>query len=297
MCWPYSIRAPGALLFFIAIAVCLGQTNQIPPGGETLWLTADGLRLKTVIYRSAKLSEHPVLVVVLHGDLPNPTYHYKFAEEAAAQIEKVVVAAVLRPGYTDAMGDRSEGNMGQYTGGNFRPEVVDALANAIKQLQQKFHRARTVLVGHSGGAAHTGDLLGRWPRLVNAALMVSCPCDVPAWRKHMLEVQKTPIWMEPVKSLSPLDLAAQIPRTVRVRMLVGGDDPVAPPELSRRYAAALHKHGDDVKLTVLPGLKHNILLEPPVMNALKELVGRLSGDAKRYLSNTSGTVGVSVQSK
>ncbi|HKW75951.1 MAG TPA: alpha/beta fold hydrolase [Terriglobales bacterium] len=261
-------------LFFFAVAASLGQTNHPPPGGETLWIKANGLRLKTVVYRNAgvKPASHLVLVVVLHGDLPKPMYHYKFAGEAAAQLDNVVVAAMLRPGYTDGMGDRSEGEMGQYDGDNYTPEVVDAVADAIKQLKEKSHPARTVLVGHSGGAAITGDLLGRWPSLVNAALMVSCPCDVPAWRKHMLEVQKSPIWLEPVKSLSPLNLAEKIPRTVRVRMLVGADDPVAPPEFSRRYAEALRKHGDDVSLTVLPGLKHNILLQPPVMEALREVV-------------------------
>jgi pimeloyl-ACP methyl ester carboxylesterase len=88
----------------------------------------------------------------------------------------------------------------------------------------------------------------------------------------MLEVQKNPIWLAPVKSLSPLDLAGKVRRTVRVRMLVGGDDPVAPPQLSQRYADVLRKQGDDVSLTVLPGLKHNILLEPPVFSALKTLV-------------------------
>jgi pimeloyl-ACP methyl ester carboxylesterase len=262
------------LLFFLAVTGCLGQANQLPPSGETLWIRANGLRLKTVAYRSArtKPSVHPVLVVVLHGDLPKPMYHYKFAQEAAAQIENVVVAAVLRPGYTDGMGDRSEGEMGHYTGDNYTPEVIDGVADVTKQLQHRFHPERIVVVGHSGGAAITGDLLGRWPKLVDAALMVSCPCDVPAWRQHMLRVQKSPIWLEPVKSLSPLDLAGRVPSTVRVRMLVGSDDPVAPPEFSQRYADALRKHGDDVNLTVLPGLKHNILLEPQVMEALKKIV-------------------------
>jgi pimeloyl-ACP methyl ester carboxylesterase len=88
----------------------------------------------------------------------------------------------------------------------------------------------------------------------------------------MLRMQKNPIWLLPVKSLSPLDLAEKVPHGVRVRMLVGRDDPVAPPEFSQRYADALKKQGDDVSLKILPGLKHNILLEPQVMEALKEVV-------------------------
>ena len=276
MGWASSIRCIVAVFLLLsAVTACLGQPNQLPPGGETLWIRANGLRLKTVIHRSAgvKPSSHLVLVVVLHGDLPKPMYHYKFASEAAARIDNAVVAAVLRPGYTDGIGDRSQGEMGQYTGDNYTPEVVDAVADVIKQLKEKFHPGRTILAGHSGGAAIAGDLLGRWPKLVDAALMVSCPCDVPAWRSHMLRVQRNPIWLEPVKSLSPMDLAAKVPHTVHVRMVVGSNDPVAPPEFSERYADALRKQGDNVTLRVLPGLKHNILLEPAVMEALKKVVG------------------------
>jgi pimeloyl-ACP methyl ester carboxylesterase len=128
------------------------------------------------------------------------------------------------------------------------------------------------LAGHSGGAAITADLLGRWPALVNAALLVSCPCDVPAWRRHMLAIQKDPIWLVPVHSLSPMDLADKVSRSARVQMVVGGDDQVAPLELSRRYAGELRKYGHNVGLTVLPGLKHNILLEPAALEALEALV-------------------------
>lgn len=266
--------ALSALLLCCITSAGSAQANQSSPSGETVWLTANGLRLKTVVYRSASVKPggHPVLVVVLHGDLPRPSYHYKFAQKAAAEINNVVIAALLRSGYTDAMGDRSDGEMGQYDGDNYTPQVVDAVADAIKQLQQKFQPVRTVMVGHSGGSAITGVVLGRWPQLVDAALMVSCPCDVPAWRRHMFEVQKTRIWLEPVKSLSPLDLAGKVSHTVRVRMLVGSDDPVAPPEFSQEYADALRKQGNDVKLTVLPGLKHNILLDPKVLEALKDCI-------------------------
>ena len=223
-------------------------------------------------WRGSGATSHRVLVVVLHGDLPSPSYHYEFSRQAALMINNVVIAALLRPGYTDGAGDRSDGEMGLTTGDNYTPDVVDTLAEIVRQLKQKFHPARTVLAGHSGGAAISADLLGRWPALANAALLVSCPCDVPVWRKHMLELQKNPIWLAPVKSLSPMDLLDKIPHSVRVRMLVGGDDPVAPPQLSRRYADALRRQGDDVSLTIVPGLKHNMLLEPPVFDALKALV-------------------------
>lgn len=274
--WSSRVSTSLGVLIFLGcwLSLASAQTSSPSHPGEKLWLTANGQRIKSMIYRSVgpRQSNQPVLLVVLHGDLPSPSYHYEFSRRAAAGMDNVVVAALLRPAYTDGTGDRSDGEMGLTTGDNYTAAVVDTVAEIIRQLKQKFHPMRTIIIGHSGGAAISADLLARWPALVNAAMLVSCPCDVAAWRKHMLEVQKDPIWLTPVKSLSPIDLAGKVPRTVRVRMLVGGDDPVAPPELSQRYAEALRRQGGDVSLTIVPGLKHNILLEPVVLEALKALV-------------------------
>jgi pimeloyl-ACP methyl ester carboxylesterase len=219
--------------------------------------------------------------VVLHGDLPRPSYHYEFAREAAVKMEDVVIAALLRPGYVDDTGDRSGGEQGLTTGDNYTPEVVDAVAQAVELIKAKFHPARTVLAGHSGGAAITGNVLGRWPSEVDAGFMVSCPCDLVAWRKHMLQMQNDPIWLIPVKSLSPIDLASKVPRSVRVRLIVGSEDSVAPAELSQHYAEVLRNDGDDVTLTIAPGLEHNILLEPVALDGLATLVETLKKDAQR----------------
>lgn len=248
---------------------------------ETVWLQANGLRLKTKIYRGTKLSEHPILILVLHGDSPfaPPSYQYAFARQASEKMDDVVVAALLRPGYKDDAGDQSQGVRGKTTGDNYTPEVVDAVAQVIEQLKARFHPAATILAGHSGGAAITGNVLGRWPAAVNGALMVSCPCDLVAWRRHMLKMQMNPIWLEPVKSLSPVDLTDRVRPSVAVRMLVGAEDPVAPPELTQEYASALRKHGDNVTVTVLPGLKHDILLERPSFEALQSLIETLRKQA------------------
>lgn len=251
--------------------------NLAPSSEETVWLQANGLRLKTKIYRSSKQSERPTLILVVHGDSPfaPPSYQYAFARQTAGKMDDVVVAALLRPGYQDDAGDQSQGVRGKTTGDNYTPQVVDAVAQVIDQLKARFHPAKTILAGHSGGAAITGNVLGRWPTSVDGALMVSCPCDLVAWRRHMLKMQMNPIWLEPVKSLSPIDLAGQVRRTAIVRMLVGAEDPVAPPELTQDYASALRKHGDDVTVTVVPGFKHDILLEPFTLDALQSLVEAL----------------------
>ena len=124
--------------------------------------------------------------MVLHGDLlglhfiPKSTYHYDFAQQATKRLDDVVIAAVLRPGYRDHTGKRSQGEIGLTTGDNYTPEVVDAIAQVIDQLKARLHPARTVLAGHSGGAAISADLLGRWPSAVDATLLISCPCDLAA---------------------------------------------------------------------------------------------------------------------
>lgn len=220
---------------------------------------------------------------MLHGDLLEPrvapSYHYLFARRVAEQMHNVVVAAVLRPGYTDEAGDRSEGNKGLATGDNYTPETVDSIAQVVHALKAKYHPAAAVIMGHSGGAAIAGDMLGLLPSELSAALLVSCPCNLSPWRRYMARTQFTKIgpssllFLLPVKSLSPIDLAAEVPRTIPVRMVVGGKDPVTPPRFTQEYAGALRNHGVPVSVTVAPGLKHNILLEPVVTQQLAALVG------------------------
>lgn len=241
---------------------------------ETLWLTANGLRLKTRVYQPQKLSNSPTLIVVLHGDSPfgPPSYQYIFAHRLAAQLQDAIVVALLRPGYTDDVGDHSEGERGFTSGDNYTPQVVDAVAAAINQLKARFHPGCTAIVGHSGGAAIAADVLGRWPSAVNAALLVSCPCALAPWRKHMFELQQNPIWLEPVESISPASVAKNVSPSVPVRMLVGSQDNVAPPGFTEAYATALKDHGGNVSVVVARGLSHDILLEPIAFEQAKLLV-------------------------
>lgn len=281
-------RRPAIALVAVALFAPLtpwafGQSaSDDPPAAQTLWLEGNGLKLKTSIYESTRLSSHPVLVVVLHGDLlglrmtPPTTYHYVFANEAAKRIDDVVVAAVMRPGYRDHSGERSDGDAGLGTGDNYTPEVVDAVAGVIEQLKARFHPAHTVLAGHSGGAAITGDLLGRSPATVDGALLASCPCDLVAWRRYMLRKQdNNPIWLTPIHALSPQELAGKVSPAVHVAVLVGAQDDVAPPSMSSHYAETLKTRVNNVTLTIAPGLGHDILLEPVMYGALKSLVESL----------------------
>jgi len=245
-------------------------------GGTTIWVTTTQ-RLKTKVYESAGRSASPILVVVVHGDSPSgpPTYQYQFAKAAALAIPDAVVAAVLRPGYDDGE-ERSDGMRGETTGDNYTPEVLDAVAVAISELKARYQPRRVVLVGHSGGSAIVGSLIGQRGGIANAALLVSCVCDLEAWRKHMQATKGGKIWERPVRSLSPLALVKGIPASTRVSMLVGSDDQTTPPSLTDAYAAALRDRGIAVDVTVAPGLQHNILLEPVAIERLKQIVNTTS---------------------
>jgi pimeloyl-ACP methyl ester carboxylesterase len=280
----------GLLSSFMPLSGCAQSAAGDPPAAETLWLQGGKWKLKTAVYESAKLSTHPVLVVVLHGDLmgfrapPPMTYHYAFADEATRKIDDVVVAAVVRPGYRDHAGDRSEGDAGMATGDNYTPEVVDAVAAVVEQLKAKFHPSHTVLMGHSGGAAITGDLVGRRPSVVDGAMLVSCPCELSAWRAYMKKEQGgNAIWDAPIRGLSPIELAGSVSPDLHVRVVVGDKDDVAPPSMSRDYAEALKKRVKDVTVTMAPGLGHEILLEPVVYDTLGNLVQDLRRAGARKL--------------
>ena len=265
-----------------------GAQTRVPNTGQDVWLQTNGGRLKARVYASAGPGDRPLLVVVLHGDLlgvravPASTYHYVFADLAAQQNRGLVAAGVLRPGYRDETGERSDGQIGEATGDNYTAEVVDAIAQAIDQLKAKFHTGRTILVGHSGGAAIAANLLGRVPGKADAALLVSCPCDLPAWRRHMQALRNGhPIWSAPIQGLSPLDLAGGVPVSDRVHLIVGEKDPVAPPGLTTRYADRLRRRSSRVSVTIVPGLEHDILLDAPVLGALETLVNQVRQDDRR----------------
>jgi predicted esterase len=288
-------KREGKLILLACLLLFLAACRSSAPGaaqnsatarGQTLWVTANGWRIKTVIYRSRSLDTHPLLILVLPGDSAfGPTAaQYEFAARAAAGMDNVVAAGILRPGFPDGTGDHSEGVRGIGNGDNYTPHVVDAVAGVAEQLKAKFHPTATILVGHSGGAVIAADILGRWPSAVNAGLLISCPCDITAWRKHMRNVESASLWKRlagtvawrlPVGSLSPIELAPRVPSTTLVTMVAGGEDPVAPRQFTERYAAQLRDHGVPVSVVIAPGLGHLILFEPVVFEQLQILVRRL----------------------
>jgi pimeloyl-ACP methyl ester carboxylesterase len=213
-------------------------------------------------------------VIVLHGDLASrsDSYQYQFAERAHRALANVVVIALLRPGYEDDQGARSPGQHGFATGDNHTPEVIAALRAAVRDARSRYHGRDIVIVGHSGGAALAADLVEGDPALASDLLLVSCPCDLEAWRRHMADTQGDPIWRRPVRSVSPLDGVTHFSPPLRIRLVTGQDDPVAPPALTGAFADAARASGVDVRTVLLARAGHNILLDPRVLTALADLL-------------------------
>jgi pimeloyl-ACP methyl ester carboxylesterase len=243
-----------------------GATDAVIQGGE--------YRIHTEAYSARQLSDTPALVVVLHGDAPRgkPDYHYRFAAMVAERNADVVAVGLLRPGYTDPAGNTSDGVRGLTTGDNYNARNTDSIAAAISELERRWHARKVVVVGHSGGAALTANILGRHPAVIDAAVLVSCPCDVEKWRAHMYEVQRWRGWLKKIDTLSPIDGIPGIANHVPVRMLVGTVDDVTPPSISLDYEAAARKLGKDVTLTQIEGVDHEALFHPAVLATISQLV-------------------------
>jgi pimeloyl-ACP methyl ester carboxylesterase len=258
----------------LLVGFACSSVHAQAPTTTPVWVQGGPYRLKTTVYRSAELSPTPVLVVVLHGDAPfsKPDYQDTFAAKVASAYSDVIVAALLRPGYTDPQGNTSEGDRGLATGDNYNARNVDALAAAISELRRRFKARRVVMVGHSGGAAITANILGRHPELVEAALLVSCPCDVKRWREHMFRKTGIPTFQGPIATLSPIDLVSGIADRTTISMIVGAKDDVAPPALSEAYRSALARLGKHVQLIELKDQGHEILLNPAVLQAVAPLL-------------------------
>lgn len=217
------------------------------------------------------------LVVVLHGDGgPDArSDHYRFAERVTQSIPNSAAVALLRPGYGDAAGNHSPGQAGLGFGDDYTQERIDAIAQSIGILRQRFAAARLILVGDSGGAAIAADIAGMRPDLLDAMVLVGCPCALPEWRKGMQKQRHGAAWATPVASLDPLKTAGGVMPGLRAAVLVGVNDKVTPPSLSRAYAEALALRGIATDLRIVPGRGHDLLNDPEVLAATTRLAAAL----------------------
>ena len=263
------------VLVVLTATMSLFFTNLVHAGcGDILnEIFAGNSCTKIRTYRSADVSDKPILVVALHGDSPfnNPGYQYRFAKLVANKNSNVISVGMLRPGYTDPLGRTSDGVKGDAIGDNFDKKRVNQIAKAIIELKKLYSPSKVILAGHSGGAAITANLISLFPLLIDHAFIVSCPCDVNAWREGMFSLTKKPIFRGDIETLSPIDLVEHLSEKTIISIFVGKDDKVARPILSKKYKTAATKEGLKVTLEVIDG-QHDIFLGSDIINAITEIV-------------------------
>lgn len=193
------------------------------------------------------------LIVVLHGDMSSgkpPTYNKWFAQKVAGHVPDATIVAMLRPGYRNGAGKKSEGNThgrkDHYTDTN-----IDAVAGAVRVLAAHHMAARTILIGHSGGAATAGVIAGRHPGLLDGAVLISCPCDIKRWRLE----RNASSWPA---SLSPSDYIASIPADTVVLAVTGRNDDNTRPGLAKSFVADLRKRGGNATFAEIDGVGHRL---------------------------------------
>ncbi|PKP89934.1 MAG: hypothetical protein CVT77_16425, partial [Alphaproteobacteria bacterium HGW-Alphaproteobacteria-16] len=204
-----------------------------------------------------------------------------FAAALAAAAPSSAVVTLLRPGYADPVGNVSPGTRGRGVGDDYTAERIAAVGDTIATLRSRHRRARIVAIGEGGGAAIVADLAGLRPGLLDGMVLVSCPCALPEWRRHMATRAKPPApWREKVDSLDPLQTAGGVAPTLRAAILTGAKDSSALPRFSRSYAEALSLRGIATDFRILPDKGANILNDPQVIEASRRLAAALPGTRK-----------------
>ncbi|TQV87024.1 alpha/beta hydrolase family protein [Aliikangiella coralliicola] len=224
---------------------------------------------KIETYKSKKITQSPILVITLHGDAPfgKPSYQYRFAQKIAKNSENVISVGMLRPGYTDDFNRTSDGKRGQSVGDNYDDKSVQQVADAIASLKARYESDKVFLIGHSGGAAIAAKLIALNPLLVNHAFIVSCPCDIKAWRADMYAKSQYDGFKGDLKISSPTDLVSKISNDSQISIYVGDKDEITKPYLSKKYMAELKKFNKKAMLKVIKG-NHEILQHRQVIESV-----------------------------
>lgn len=245
------VRRLRVFLFILLMLGCGTAHADCPPNASIAeWVFGGKLCQAVATFGAEAAGASPVLIVVVHGDISDggaATYHTALAKTLLRP--GAIVVALTRPGYTDEHGRVSEGHtLGRQD--NYTRENIAAVGGAIAALRARYQPRRVVYVGHSGGAAIGGVLIAR-PRLIDAAVLVSCPCDIPRW----LRERRQPAWRN---SLSPSSVVTRVPRELRIRVIAGGMDENTFPAQAEDYTRALMRRGVDARFLSVEGVGHGL---------------------------------------
>jgi predicted esterase len=221
------------------------------------------------IHTFVKNSETKIknLVIFIHGDQSDngPVSGMINNAQGTTVPNGTIKIAILRPGYFDKAGNKSTGNdcvrRDCYTVTN-----LDEMTAAVQSLKNHYKPSRTILIGHSGGAATSGIMIGRTPGIAEGAILLACPCNISQWRFMQNR-------SGPYNSLSPSDFIKNIPKTTKVFAITGASDTNTQDVLARDYVKSLTDLNIYAQYKSLPNVDHNKANEIYVIEeALNELL-------------------------
>ncbi|GAA4764367.1 hypothetical protein GCM10023219_06230 [Stakelama sediminis] len=253
----------------LALAGCMA-TKVMPPPETPLYAQRTG---------DTAASRVKTLVVILPGDgtADKRTDPADFAAQVTKTIPDSAVLTILRPGYADQEGNRSPGERGDGSGDNYTRDRINLVGETIAAWRTRMPHAKVIVVGVNGGAAIAADLAGIESGIIDGMVLLSCPCTLPEWRRHMAKQTGAPEWSAPVESLDPLQTAGGVAADMRAAILVGADDTIAPRRFSGPYAEALALRGIATDYHILPNRGHRLLNDPETLKATERLAAALTG--------------------
>ena len=206
-----------------------------------------------VIHTFVKNSETKIknLVIFIHGDQSDngPVSGMINNAQGTPVPNGTIKGAILRPGYFDKAGNKSTGNdCGRrdcYTVTN-----LDEMTAAVQSLKNHYKPTKTILIGHSGGAATSGVMIGRTPGIAEGAILLACPCNISQWRFMQGRSGS-------YNSLSPSDFVKNIPKTTKVFAITGANDTNTQDVLAKDYIQSLTDLNISAQYKSLPNIDHN----------------------------------------
>jgi pimeloyl-ACP methyl ester carboxylesterase len=263
----------GRKIFLTALFVFLTATSAYaaPCETEDFETKVTGVSQCLLIRRYGG-TEPTAMVVWLHGDGSDggpANYHFRFAQKAAADFSasNVMSVALVRPGYPDGSGASS--TVSFFHGGrsdHYTQENIAEVGAVIEKLRTKYKPKSVIIVGHSGGAATAAVLLGMKPRLADAAVLVSCPCDLVSWRIGRRQWDR---------SENPTRWVEKISASTRVIALTGTKDDNTSPNLASTYVNLLRSRGIDATFQLIAeGTHRGALGSAEVFDAIAKFLHR-----------------------
>ena len=246
-----AFLATVALVSVVGWRAEAGKPCESPDNFTSVSGTSHCLQIRTYIRRG---DSPKTLVVMLHGSQSRggDVDGNKPVPRMAARRHGAIGVLIAQPGYT-LEGRTSTGTATRDTHPRYkyRAEKIDSIGTAIATLKKHHGADRLVLVGHSLGAIVSGVLLGRRAPLVDAVILIGCPCDVRQFRSHHNRKQRP-------HALSPIDFLDAVPKSASILALTGEHDRVTPPFIAERYVEKARELGLDATFSLVENAGHRL---------------------------------------